>query len=103
LQLCKRFVSDLERDENLHWYISSDAKLFILYFKRGKHFVHNVRLSYFTIICNTHEYKKMDQGFGRGQWYDVHNEIKISKNTGWAYPFIMTKLWLYFPSLFVMD
>ena len=62
----------------MHWYISSDAKLFILYFKKGKHFVHNVRLSYFTIVCNSHEYKKMDPGFGHGL-YGVQNEINISE------------------------
>jgi len=33
----------------------------------------NVRLSYFTIIFNTHEYKKMDPGFNRGQLYNVLN------------------------------
>jgi hypothetical protein len=53
--------------------------------------VHNVRLSYFTIICNTHEYK-MDPGFSRGQLYDVQNEIKISENAGWAYSFNVTIL-----------
>jgi hypothetical protein len=37
----------------------------------------NVRLSYFTIICNNHEYKKMDPGLSQGQLYDVHNEIYI--------------------------
>jgi hypothetical protein len=36
-------------------------------------------LSYLTIICNTHKYKKMDQRFSRGQLYDVQDEIKISE------------------------
>jgi hypothetical protein len=42
-------------------------------------FVHNVMLglSYLTIICNAHEYKKMDQGFSRSQLYNVQDEIKI--------------------------
>jgi len=41
LQLCRHFISDLERDETCAD-ISSDAKSFILYFKKGKMFVHNV-------------------------------------------------------------
>jgi len=35
------------------------------------------RLRYFTILCNTNEYKMIDQGASQG--YDVQNEIKISK------------------------
>jgi hypothetical protein len=46
--------------------------------KEGKTCLSNiVRLSYFTIICNTHEHKKMDPGLSRGQLYDVQNEINI--------------------------
>jgi hypothetical protein len=36
-------------------------------------------LSYFTILCNTSEYKKMGEGTSPGQLYDVQNEVKVSK------------------------
>jgi hypothetical protein len=36
-------------------------------------------MSYFTIKCNTHVYRKMDPDFSWGQLYNVQNEIKISK------------------------
>ncbi len=32
----------------------------------------------------------MGQGDGLGQMYNVQNEIKLSKSTGWGYIFIMT-------------
>jgi hypothetical protein len=32
----------------------------------------------------------MSLGTSLGKFYDVHNEIKISKSTCWAYVFIMT-------------
>ncbi len=32
----------------------------------------------------------MGQGTSHGKLYDVHNEIKISKSTCWAYVFVMT-------------
>jgi hypothetical protein len=76
-QLCSRLVFDLERDKNLCRYLIR-RKMFILHFK-GKTFLYNnVRLSYFTIVCNSHEYKKMDPGFGHGL-YGVQNEINISE------------------------
>jgi hypothetical protein len=37
------------------------------------------RLSYFTIVCYTNEYKMMGQGSSLGQLYNVHNKIKISR------------------------
>ncbi len=45
-------------------------------FEKEKCYVHNVRLRYFTILCNANEYKMMGQGFGPGQLYNVNNEIK---------------------------
>ncbi len=70
--------------------ISSDAKCFILYFKKGKCPYIMSRLRYFTIVCNTNEYKMMGQNFSGGHLYDVQKEIKIFKSTGWAYVFITT-------------
>jgi hypothetical protein len=38
------------------------------------------RLRYFTTTCNANEYKLMCQGVCLCQLYDVHNNIKTSKN-----------------------
>ena len=57
--------------------------MFILYFKKGKHFFTlMLTLSYSTIMCNTHEYKKMDTGLSRGQLYEIQNEINMSEKLG---------------------
>ncbi len=37
------------------------------------------RLSYFTIVCNTNEYKMMGQDSSLGQLYDVQDKIKTSR------------------------
>ena len=73
------FISNLDERDETCADISSDAKQFILYFKKGKCLCIMFRLSYFTIVCNTNEYKMMGQGSSLGQLYDVHNKIKISR------------------------
>ncbi len=57
--------------------ILSDAKHFIQYFKKENVLYIMFRLRYFT---TANEYKLMCQGVCLGQLYDVHNNIKISKN-----------------------
>ncbi len=50
----------------------------LFYVLERETFVQNVRLRYFTILCNIDEYKRMGQDLSIGQLYDVHNEIKHS-------------------------
>jgi hypothetical protein len=67
----------------------TDAKHFIQCYRKR-----NVctKLSYFTILCNNDEYKRMGQDLSLGQLYNVQNKIKISTVTGWAYSFISTMI-----------
>ncbi len=73
-----QYMSDLQKDETCA-NILSDAKYFILYFKKGKCLYIMFVLRYFTIVCNTSEYKMMSQDPSQGQLYDVQDKIKISK------------------------
>ncbi len=67
------FIFNLEWDETCAD-ILSEAKCFILYFKKGKHLYIMFRLRYFTSLCNTNECKMMGQDTGLGQLYDVQNK-----------------------------
>jgi len=50
VRIAALLISDLERDKTCAD-SSSDAKCFILYFKKGKHLYVMFRLRYFTIKC----------------------------------------------------
>jgi hypothetical protein len=79
----QHFISDLKERDEACADILSDAKCFILYFKKENVLYRMFRSSYCTTICNTNEYKLMGQGDNLGQLYDIHNRIKITR-----------KLWL---------
>ncbi len=72
------FISDLEKRQNLCRYFVR-CKIFILYSKKEECLYIMFRLRYLTIECNANEYKMMGQGSSLGQFYNVHNGIKITK------------------------
>jgi len=81
LRECQFFnISSLRKDETCAD-ISSDAKCFILYFKRKTFGIECFRLRYFTIICNVDERKRMDQDLSRGQLYYDEDDIDLNKDT----------------------
>jgi hypothetical protein len=68
------FISDLERDETCAD-ILSDAKHFILYYKKGKCLYMLFRFRNFNIVSNINEYKMIGHGANLVLLYDVQNEI----------------------------
>ncbi len=67
------FILDLEERDETCADISSDAKHFILGFKKKCFVSRCFSLRYFTIICNTDKYKMMVQDLSLGQLYDVYS------------------------------